>query len=173
MATLETLEGRTLLSNVVTSFTHDAITGAVRSMACGRGVLATVLDPPGVGALKYGAGFRGLGGKGGHGGSPSQRWASRLRRTWSARRMARRASSPLTRGGLAPRRGRSPRARGPAARPALAPGPGRPGGSCRRGAPYRGRLAQVDAVEVEPAVAEDCSEGRTSVALLAAKSSEA
>lgn len=29
MATLETLEGRTLLSNVVTSFTHDAITGAV------------------------------------------------------------------------------------------------------------------------------------------------
>jgi hypothetical protein len=29
MATVETLEGRTLLSNVVTSFTHDAITGAV------------------------------------------------------------------------------------------------------------------------------------------------
>ena len=29
MATLETLEGRTLLSNVVTSFTHDSITGAV------------------------------------------------------------------------------------------------------------------------------------------------
>jgi hypothetical protein len=29
MATLETLESRTLLSNVVTSFTHDAITGAV------------------------------------------------------------------------------------------------------------------------------------------------
>ena len=29
MATLETLEGRTLLSNVVTSFAHDAITGAV------------------------------------------------------------------------------------------------------------------------------------------------
>jgi hypothetical protein len=28
MATVETLEGRTLLSNVVTSFTHDAITGA-------------------------------------------------------------------------------------------------------------------------------------------------
>ena len=29
MATVETLEGRTLLSNVVTGFTHDAITGAV------------------------------------------------------------------------------------------------------------------------------------------------
>jgi len=29
MANLETLEDRTLLSNVVSSFTHDAITGAV------------------------------------------------------------------------------------------------------------------------------------------------
>jgi len=29
MATLKTLEDRTLLSKVVTSFTHDAITGAV------------------------------------------------------------------------------------------------------------------------------------------------
>ena len=29
MATVETLEGRTIPSNVVTSFTHDAITGAV------------------------------------------------------------------------------------------------------------------------------------------------
>ena len=29
MATVETLEGRTSPSNVVTSFTHDAITGAV------------------------------------------------------------------------------------------------------------------------------------------------
>jgi hypothetical protein len=29
MATLETLEGRTLLSNLATSFTLDAITGAV------------------------------------------------------------------------------------------------------------------------------------------------
>ncbi|MGA8349938.1 MAG: hypothetical protein WBQ29_10410 [Isosphaeraceae bacterium] len=29
MATVETLEGRTIPSNVVASFTHDAITGAV------------------------------------------------------------------------------------------------------------------------------------------------
>jgi len=29
MATVETLEGRTIPSNVVTSFTHDASTGAV------------------------------------------------------------------------------------------------------------------------------------------------